>query len=159
MRMATNDYILTQEYLKDILNYNPDTGDFTVLKSYHPKKIGRVVGSLTSLGYIRITIKKKEYLAHRLAFLYMTGSFPRFETDHINRIKTDNRWANLRDVSHFENQINRVNNNKYIGVGWHKKYNNWMAYSKSNNGKTKYLGNFKTHLAACYARHAFDIKT
>lgn len=47
------------------------------------------------------------YLAHRLAFLYMTGAFPTNQVDHINRVRNDNRFINLREVLPSDNSKNR----------------------------------------------------
>ena len=92
-------------------------------------------------GYIRIEIGPKKYLAHRLIMLAFAGESDQ-EVDHINRIKTDNRFENLRYVTRIENQLNRdcVDNAK--GYGWEKERNKWRAQIKIN-GKTKYLGRFE----------------
>ena len=146
--MASKDFI-TQEYLKEILTYDPSTGIFIWKKRMNGFVAeGTIAGNKKDNGYVQLRIKKKSYLAHRLVFLYMIGSFPKNETDHINRIRNDNRWCNLRDVTHFENQHNKVNNNNYIGVLKEKYYGRHHAYIGN-----KYLGSFKTHIAACYCRH------
>jgi hypothetical protein len=130
--------ILTQDELKAQLHYNPETGVFTRLKANCTRvKVGDIAGNLSkSTGYIRFSINKKEYVAHRLAWLYMTGSFPINEIDHINGIKHDNRFSNLRDVPHEVNQRNAVSHrgfgNKnnvhgYAGVCFEKKANRYRA--------------------------------
>src|SRR4029077_7435541 len=43
---------------------------------------------------------------HRLAFLWVNGEWPREEVDHVNRVKDDNRWANLREATRSENTVN-----------------------------------------------------
>ena len=123
--------MLTIEQLKEVLEYNHDTGLFTWIKSTQQTKAGSVAGNKTNQGYIRISVKRKRYLAHRLAYLYMTGHFPENFIDHINHIRHDNRWTNLRDATNSQNHANRVKqkNNKsgYKGVCWNKIAKKWRA--------------------------------
>jgi hypothetical protein len=99
---------ITQEKLKEILDYNPDTGIFTWKVSKAKRiKVGSVAGCKNNLGYILIRIDGKIYLAHRLAWLYTHGDFPLNCIDHINQIKDDNRICNLRDVTVSENMQNQ----------------------------------------------------
>jgi hypothetical protein len=99
---------ITQEKLKEILDYNPDTGIFSWKVSKAKRiKVGSVAGCKNNLGYILIRIDGKIYLAHRLAWLYTHGDFPLNCIDHINQIKDDNRICNLRDVTVSENMQNQ----------------------------------------------------
>ena len=92
--------------LRERLNYDPDTGAFTWKTRVGQRGlIGGVGGTVTKAGYIRIAIKRRAFMAHRLAWLAMTGRWP-VEIDHINQIKTDNRWSNLREVTRLENIMN-----------------------------------------------------
>ena len=135
---------LTQAHLKELLHYDPETGHFTWLGSRGPTRTGSRAGSLHSRGYICIQVDRKIYKAHRLAFLYMKNQIPT-EVDHINRIKSDNRWVNLRPATHQENMGNqgiRVNNTSgYNGVSWHKLTSKWMAYG-ARKGRLVHLGLF-----------------
>ena len=100
---------MTQEELHQLLDYNPETGEF-FWKSCPAKKIkfGQKAGSICKIhGYVLIGIKKKQYRAHRLAWLYVHGKWPYPEIDHINRVKTDNRIANLREADRSMNNLNR----------------------------------------------------
>lgn len=113
--------IITQDELKEILHYNPDTGIFTYTKdvSNHRKK-GSIAG-YKHLGYINIEIKEKGYKAHRLAWLYFYGEFPKKDIDHINNIRDDNRIKNLREADRFINSQNfkvarKDNKTGYLGV-------------------------------------------
>ena len=124
--------MITQSELKEVLEYNPDTGVFIRVKSNSPSvKVGDVAGSYDYKGYIAIKINYKLYKAHRLAWLNMTGKFPENFIDHINHIKDDNRWVNLRDATGSQNQANQAKNknNKsgYKGVTWNKKNKKWCA--------------------------------
>ena len=101
--------MITQEYLKSVLYYDKDTGLFTWKisnKKGHVKE-GKLAGSKDNRGYVKIQINKKDYTAHRLAWFYIYGEWPKQVIDHINRIKFDNRIENLRDVSVLENNKNR----------------------------------------------------
>jgi hypothetical protein len=147
---------LTQIRLKEVLNYDPETGIFTRLNSGHGVSCGDIAGTFDDDGYVNIKIDGKSHRAHRLAFMWMAGSFPPDEVDHINRIRDDNRWCNLRNVTHRENCQNSKINNNFIGVHFHKEANKWNVRSSQVEGQSKYLGLFKTHLAACYARWAYD---
>lgn len=151
---------LNQSQLKERIHYDPDTGRFTWLKDSPlggARLAGKIAGCIANDGYMVIGIRKRTYKAHRLVFLYMESEMPAKQVDHINRNRSDNRWCNLRHATHQENQQNMSNNTDFIGVSWRKRTNQWTAQSRLN-GRVKYLGIFKTHLAACYARHYYDIK-
>lgn len=90
--------MITYDYLISRYIYNPLTGLFYNLK-------GNSLGWVNK-GYILIAIKNRHYFIHRLAWLYMTGKWPKNEIDHINRIKNDNRWENLREATRIENGRN-----------------------------------------------------
>ena len=139
--------MLTQEQLKESLQYIPDTGIFTRLKTYHKTRSGSVAGCLHSSGYCYIRVKGKKYRAHRLAFLYMTGSFPPDDTDHINGVKDDNRWVNLREATHSQNMCNsgkhKDNKSGFKGVVWHKHNKKWYAKIKHMSGNIS-LGYFES---------------
>ena len=150
---------LTQARLKELLHYNPDTGIFTRLtKPRNGLNIGDIAGSLHSNGYIVIEINYKKYKAHRLAWLYVAGSFPPDMMDHKNRIRNDNRFINLREATRGQNGANgkRQSHNKSgkKGVCWNKGKGKWVAQI-SVRGKVKHLGVFtckdKAHATYCKA--------
>lgn len=146
---------LTQEELKKILHYDPETGIFTwkVRKSYNTRA-GDKAGSIETQGYIMIKIERVSYKAHRLAWLYMKGSWPRFEMDHWNKVRDDNRWDNLREASHVQNMqnggIRKDNNSGARGVTVSS--GKWRA-KITVNGKQKHLGLFNT---VKEAKEAYD---
>jgi hypothetical protein len=153
---------LTQSELKSLLHYNPDTGIFTRLtRSAFCVNIGDIAGGISVKGYLVIKVNNRQYRAQRLAFLYMTGYFPKHMVDHINGIKTDNRWINLRDVSNRENNRNRklsiTNNSGCVGVLWYKPSKKWVSYIYINS-KRIHLGYFNSLLNAVAARKSADIK-
>lgn len=140
--------MITQEYLKSILHYDPDTGIFT-WRNDRVKgiKAGDIAGGLNGKGYVRIWILGKKYMAHRLAWLYITGKWPNEETDHKNRIRNDNRFTNLREATKNQNQHNaskrRDNKTGVKGVSYQKKENNFKAQIQTN-GEGIYLGCYAT---------------
>jgi hypothetical protein len=132
---------LTAETLRSLVHYDPETGDFTWLRRpeidqwasmWNTKWAGKRAGNYNmSIGYRTIGIFDERYLAHRLAYLYMTGEWPAEVVDHINMNRGDNRWANLRAASHSENKYNRTilsnNQSGHKGVYFHKASERWHA--------------------------------
>lgn len=116
--MARTD--LSAADLRAFLHYDPDTGVFTRKISTSPNAMaGRIAGGRDAHGYINISIRNVGYKAHRLAWLYVHGTWPEQEIDHINGVKNDNRISNLRDVARRENGRNHVRvtaRNKSSGV-------------------------------------------
>ena len=113
---------LTQEYLKEILYYDPETGLWFWFKEV--RNSGRLAGSKDH-GYVSILINsKKRYLAHRLAFLYMLGRWPEKEVDHKDNVKNNNAWDNLRECTSRQNMANRPASKRnklgVKGVSYHK---------------------------------------
>jgi len=87
--------MLTQKRLREVLNYDPVTGIFTFAKG---KRKGRIAGtSHDSRGFLNVQFDNQRHLLHRLAWLWMTGTMPRWSVEHINGDRTDNRWKNLRE--------------------------------------------------------------
>ena len=133
--------------LKCVLEYNPETGRFIWIKPSYKNKngnVGKVAGYLDQDGYVRITIDRRRYYAHRLAWLYMTGSWPEKQIDHKNRMESDNSWLNLRLATHAQNQHNRgvLKNNKTGLPGVVERKWGWVAYIM-REGVNNYLGSFK----------------
>ncbi len=139
--------MLTQTRLKEVFDYDPSTGVFTRRLKQTGVKQGSVSGSLSSQGYLITSIDRKNYTCHRLAWLYMTGSWPQGQIDHINGQRNDNRFNNLRDVTqkqNMENQRKAHRRNKSTGVlGTWKNGSGYTARISHNNSKI-YLGTFKT---------------
>lgn len=159
--MAKND--LTAQRLREALHYNPETGVFTrLICTSRRSAVGAIAGTL-SRGYCSIGIDGNNYRAHRLAWLYMTGSWPSDQIDHINGVRDDNRWINLRDVSGSTNLQNRRHaqrNNAcgLLGVSPYRKV--WRATIRVGK-KMLHIGTFRTpelahaaYLAVKRQRHA-----
>lgn len=142
---------MDQSKLKEILEYNEYTGEFTWLCDRHARKVkGLRAGWETgksekrATSYREIRFKNKIYKEHRLAFLYMTGSIPDI-VDHIDGNGLNNKWSNLRAVNATDSARNKPiqkNNKSGIpGVSYYKKLKKWRA-AISVNGKKKHLGYF-----------------
>ena len=140
--------MITQARLKELFSYNPDTGNFTVLQNRKgsAKKIGDILGSKNKAGYLEADIDGKRYYLHRLAYLYMTGSFPQEHIDHCNRNKDDNSWKNLRIVTHQENMQNENSIRKHNTLGYRGVYKRKDKFGAKivHNKKQIHLGFFNT---------------
>ena len=136
---------LSHDRLQEVLHYNPETGEFRWKVSRGGKvKSGDVAGRVTAKGHQQIEIDYTQYQAHRLAWLYQTGAWPTKMIDHINRVKSDNRFINLREVTSSQNAQNSLSSrgsSRYRGVSWVATRRKWWAQI-SINGKQRYLGSF-----------------
>jgi len=143
--------LITQKYLKSILNYNEKTGDFIWVNTHKNTSfmLNKIAGNLDSHNYIIIRINKKAYKAHRLAWLYVYGEWPKNYIDHINGIRNDNRIENLQDVTKRKNQQNQKlhRQGNLVGASYHKASNKWQARILIN-GIRIYLGLYNTELEA-----------
>ena len=151
---------LTAEYLRSILSYDPESGIFTrKVSTAHRVKVGDVAGSPDGAGYLNIRVCSRKYQAHRLAWLHTHGVWPTDQIDHINRVKTDNRIANLREVTNKQNQQNagKRSDNKsgHPGVSWHKQRSKWQV-KIMHNQKQIHLGYFSILEEAIAARKAAE---
>ena len=152
--------MLTQENVRELFDYDPETGIFTrLVRVSGAKGVGSVVGCRNGDGYLRVRIKGPLYFLHRLAFLYMNGYLPENQVDHKNGVVADNRWENLREVSrscNMQNQrLSNANNSGYTGVSWDKRDEKWHAQIKINK-KTIHLGLYKTATEAAIARVKYE---
>jgi hypothetical protein len=139
---------------QDLLEYDRNTGVFRWLKGRGSVKAGQPAGSKQTRGYIQIKVNKKFYLAHRLAWLFETGQWPKDEIDHINGVHADNRIENLREATRCQNMANvgvtRQNVSGLKGAYWHKPTGKWHSRI-SVSGKRKHLGYFKSKESAAEA--------
>lgn len=146
---------MDQVTLKEWLTYHPDTGVFTWAKSRGQGKVqaGRQAGCLHPDGYVKIRFFDRMYRVSRLAVLYMTGELPAF-VDHIDRDRSNDRWANLRVCTRSQNQFNRSkqanNTSGFKGVLWHKQARKWWARI-GYAGKHRSLGLYDSPEAAAAA--------
>lgn len=140
--------MLSFEEAKYLFNYNEHTGIVTwQVRKANCINVGDSTGAYDSSGYLRVYVNYKTYAAHRIAWLLMTGKWPTEQIDHINGIRDDNRWANLREASSHENAKNqaipRNNTSGVVGVSFYPPLGKYAAYIRVN-GKKKHLGYFHT---------------
>ena len=140
---------LTADRLRSLLEYDCILGIFTwrLNVGRHGRiKIGTTAATNTSDGYIKIKVDGRSYLAHRLAWLHITGAWPIDNIDHIDGNKKNNAISNLRDVSksiNAQNQRGPMSNNTHGFMGVSPNKNRWSARIKLD-GKHYHLGNFST---------------
>ena len=152
---------ITQNYLKEIVSYNPETGifiwidrglsHFKSLSSYRSwitRFLGKQAGSVSNNGYVVINTNGKLYTCHRLAWLYVHGTMPYLEVDHIDGDRSNNKIANLRLANRSENNQNKrsaLSNNKLgvLGVSLCKSTSKYRATIVINK-KQKTIGRFNT---------------
>ncbi len=143
--MAASD--LTAQRLREVFNYDSETGVFTHLAGNHKSKPGSVAGTTNNAGYLVIYIDAHLYLAHRLAWLFAYGEWPEHLIDHINMDRLDNRLANLRNASkslNAQNQRDANSRNKESGLmGVSRNHGRWKARLQLD-GKQVFLGSFDT---------------
>ena len=156
--------ILTQDYLKSILWYDPETGFLFWMAKTSSKSsvcIGDRAGSIDHNGYVVIGINGNLYKAHRIIWMMCYGYLPPNQIDHQDHNPSNNRLENIRAVTRQENQRNAQlrtdNKSGIIGVYWHKQNLKWQAQIKID-GKTRYLGIFDHLFLAACARKSAEIK-
>jgi len=147
---------LTTDRVRECLDYNPDTGIMTwKVQLSRNTVVGEEAGCLNPDGYRRVSIDKRGYLIHRLAWLHVHGAWPAGEIDHINGVPHDNRIENLRTVSHQENSKNQkmpsTNTTGVVGVYWDKRSEKWHAQIQVD-GKKLHLGYSESLEEAVLAR-------
>lgn len=152
--------MLTAERLRELLHYDPKTGAFTWIVARPKCRVGEVAGGLTEKGYRKIRIDGRKYLAHRLAWLYMTGEWPADEIDHERSERDDNRWVKLRPADRLTNQRNqkrfRTNTSGVTGVAPAGK--KWSAYiGGGSDRKQIQLGTFAEFDDAVQARKTAEV--
>jgi hypothetical protein len=141
---------ITQERLKELLRYNRRTGIFHWKVHRYCVRAGAVAGHLQSDGYVRIKVDDKKYLAHTLAWLWVTGEWVYRGIDHKDLNPTNNKWRNLRRATHSQNMANRrIHKNNTVGFkGVRKRLDKFYNYPFRAiigvNNKVILLGDFAT---------------
>jgi len=139
------EFVITQEFLKEIFTYKDGCFYWKVVLSRHGK-IGKLVGCDNGKGYLKVGINKKYYAIHRLMFLYHYGYLPKL-VDHKDRNPLNNHPKNLREATDQQNALNRGvrsnNKSQYKGVSFHKQTNKWHARITIYGMRT-HLGYFET---------------
>ena len=138
---------LTVDRLRALLEYNPDTGVFTRRVTTSSRAIaGAAVGTISGNGYLQFRVDGRIYLAHRLAWLYMTGQWPDRDIDHIDGTRNNNQWKNMRAATRSQNIANsgiwKSNRTGHKGVVQDRTLA-WRA-AITIDGKYLALGTFQT---------------
>lgn len=147
--------------LRGLLSYDPESGLLTWLKK--PNRnivVGSYAGYASKEGYVKVGINGKKLLAHRLAWLYMTGSLPDKSLDHINGRRGDNRWANLRLADIYQ-QAHNVGLRKSNSTGRKGVYRNggwYVASIRCGGSDVIRLGSFETLDEAAHAYNKAAIR-
>lgn len=146
--------MISQERLRQVLDYNPDTGLFHwKVRTSNRVKVGAVAGTIRKDGYVSICIDGAFYLAHRLVFIFEVGAAPNL-IDHVDGDPSNNQRANLREALHTQNMMNsrhRINNTSgYKGVSFDRSRGLWAAYINAHSTR-HWLGYFKNKSAAVAA--------
>lgn len=164
----------SQMDLRQLLNYSPDTGALTWLKrplhffptggkspsrsrnTWNSRYAGTpALNSLNAHGYKSGRLLDRTTLSHRVIFAIQEGQWPTGQVDHINGDRADNRWNNLRQVSHQNNAKNMRlpshNTSGHIGVYWDVRRGKWGAVIQANR-KRKFIGYFDHKCDAVAAR-------
>jgi hypothetical protein len=147
---------LTHERLLEVLTYDAESGEFVWLKPGH-KKAGKSAGCLSARGYRYIEVDGRAYVAARLAYFYMVGTWPPHEVDHKNHCADDNRWINLRPATRAQNTENRRrwrDKKSSLPLGVCHSYGGKFKAGINKNGKYHHLGTFSTPEAASIAYQA-----
>jgi hypothetical protein len=138
---------LTHGRLREVLSYDPATGDFTRRTPRPGARAGDKAGHLhrAGAGYVYIMVDHRSYLAHRLAWLYVHGVWPDGLLDHINRDKSDNRIANLRPADFSLNAQNAVSGRagRALPLGVYR-YRKRFVAKIMVRGSSRHLGCFDT---------------
>jgi hypothetical protein len=158
------------EILRKLLRYEPETGKLfwrkrelkhfnategraaaNVCATWNAKHAGREALTGLSNGYRNGRVLDRPVRAHRVIWAMQTGAWPDADVDHINGVKDDNRWSNLRQASRSQNACNRPVEKRSAagikGVRWHKRDRRWIARIRAN-GKEFHLGSFLSAEAA-----------
>lgn len=151
---------LTAERVRELLDYEPDTG----LLRWRPRLSNRGFKPGAPAGYfgfgnegVRVRVEGRQYHAHRIAWLWMTGEWPSMKIDHANCNSKDNRWENLRLATCAQNSANRRPYGSNPLKGAYAKGSRWDARITINK-KPLWLGAFDTpaEAHAAYMAKAFE---
>ena len=137
---------LTQEYLLQNLNYDPETGVVKWRISGKGRQMGIALGSEKGNGYLTIRLLGIQYLLHRVIWLYCEGSWPKGVIDHKDTDKKNNRRLNLRDVEQTVNNQNlrKAQENSRTGVLGVRQCKSKFHANIGVAGKSKYVGSYDT---------------
>lgn len=142
------------ERVRELFGYDPETGIFIYRIARSNRHAGSQAGARRRDGYTTLSIDGTRYYAHRIAWLYVTGHWPKNDIDHADGDRTNNRWSNLRDATRSQNIANTsrrsTNRSGIKGVFLNAQTRRW--YSQITvNGLVHHLGHFDTREQAANA--------
>jgi hypothetical protein len=160
VRVADKETGLTYERVRFLFKYNPWTGHLIRRVSRNTNSMkGQVIKCQPSRRYTVVTVDMRDYLAHRIIWLYMTGKWPTYQIDHINRIKYDNRWINLREATEHQQHVNiGINRRNKLGIRGITIVRNRFCVQLKIKGQCGYLGHFENLDDAIEVRKAAEIR-
>lgn len=161
----------SQEYLRECFNYDEETGDLIwkerglhhfnnekSMKASNSNIAGKVAGNLNPNGYITVVLNKKAYKAHRIIWKLVTGKNPIGQIDHIDNTRSNNSWANLRDVEVHVNQANKKeyksNKSGKNGISFNENSKKWRV-RKTVQGIQYFIGEYTNYDDAVNALDVF----
>lgn len=161
----------TVDRLRQLLDYCPESGTLIWLERtpdmfgrvqdclrWNTCFAGRVAGSIGALGYLHLSVFDHKLYGHRVAWALACGDWPDGEIDHINGDRSDNRFGNLRCVSHETNlrnmRLNPRSSSGCVGVYLHE--NGRFRAIIGGKGHRRNLGYFDTLEEAANARKAAE---
>lgn len=122
--------LVTSCRLKELLNYQPETGWFRWIRE------GFIAGELDpSGGYVAIGIKHRRYSASRLAWFYMTGRWPLHHIEHVNGDLVDDRFSNLREIASNPRQKDLLFYLEDNGIS--------VLTARRHRGRREFLGSYQ----------------
>lgn len=149
---------ISHEELLSKVIYDQESGQFTYRTSagrWGQIPAGSSLGTVDDMGYLRISFGRgRRFRAHRLAWFYVTGEWPKYDIDHIDGNRLNNAFRNLRDVPRIINTQNRRAKNPLnkssglIGAVWHAAGKKWSSRIRIGHGKFIDLGLFDSADAA-----------
>lgn len=143
--------MITQKELKHWLSYSPIVGVFEWRRPGHNIRAGALAGAVCrATGYVQISVRGGHYLAHQLAWLYVTGEWPTMDIDHKDGDRSNNAFSNLRLATKGQNQWNKKalpGSSGVKGVSWVKAVGKWRGMV-GIGGKRIHVGLFKTLIEA-----------
>ena len=147
---------LTAKRLRELLDYDPETGVFKWKVKRKHMNVGDIAGSIKSKRYRHIEVDRKHYSAHRLAWLFHYGKWPTAWIDHINNDPFDNRICNLREATPNQNAYHRRGRSRSGVKGVYPRKNGKFEAWIMQAGVHYYLGQFATkqEAATAYANTA-----
>jgi hypothetical protein len=156
---------MTAEIARAFLSYDKETGELTwrereflsPIKKHSSKRWNETYAGKRACrsgpkGYLIVSLCDKAWLAHRIAWLIVTGEWPAYQVDHINGDKSDNRWSNLRAANNSQNHANigLLSSNTSGLKGVVRTRRKWGAQIQVSK-KNLWLGNFDCPAAASFA--------